>query len=177
MSNQNNISLTLNLKEPNIHFSDDYLSEETIRGVKSLVFKGLLTYDTPNICPICGCKNENNAIVKNGTKPSLITMPSISHRVTYLRLYKQRWICRNCNSSFSAKTDLVKENCYISENTILSIILLAKEKFSQKDIAKMLNISCGTINSLLTSLYKNFIIKKIICPNTFHLMNLNRLKT
>ena len=160
MPDSNSIRLTLNLKEPNISFDDNYLNLEDIKGVRSLVYTGTLTYATPDVCPLCGCMHDGNSIVKNGTKASLIVLPEVSRMTTYLRLRKQRWLCRNCHHTFSAETAVVRKNCYISENTKLCVILDAKEKRSQQDIARSLNVSHGTVNSILT----NFIVRKNYLP-------------
>ena len=164
MPDSNSILLTLNLKEPNIHFDENYLSAESINGVRSLVYSGTLTYDTPDICPVCGCVRHDHSIVRWGTKSSLIVLPQISRMNTYLRLGKQRWLCRDCGHTFSAESAIVERNCFISENTKLCIILDAKQKKSQQDIAESLNISHGTVNKLLQKTYKDFIVRKNYLP-------------
>ena len=47
MPDLNSILLTLNLKEPNIHFDEKYIFQEKIKGVESLVFSGTLTSEPP----------------------------------------------------------------------------------------------------------------------------------
>lgn len=48
----------LNMEEENIHFYKEPLKEEIIKGKRSLVFQGFLTY-IPEYCPKCGtCYDE-----------------------------------------------------------------------------------------------------------------------
>ena len=164
MPNSNSILLTLNIEEPNIHFDEECLKVKTIKDTQSLVYTGTLTYNTPDICPICGCANHNHSIVKNGTKSSMIVLPKVSRMDTYLKLRKQRWLCRDCNQTFTANTDIVEKNCFISKNTKLGIIIDSKKKLSQKDIAEIANVSHGTVNSILCGLYEKVIIKKNYLP-------------
>lgn len=86
MSITHSIVSVLNLKDPHLHFSEDCVSSQSIRGVDSLVFSGSLSYDPPSSCPLCGSSNPGSAIIKHGTKSSLITLPSVSRRPAYLRL-------------------------------------------------------------------------------------------
>ena len=164
MPDSNSILLTLNLKEPNIHFKENYLSIEEIKGVQSLVYSGTLSPEIPNVCPVCGCVRHDSSIVKWGTKESLIVLPQVSRMNAYLRLYKQRYYCRDCKHTFIAHSDIVEKNCFISENTKLCIILDAKKKRSQQDIAESLNVSHGTVNKLLQKTYKDFIVRKNYLP-------------
>lgn len=47
---------------------------------------------------------------KNGTKTSRITLCSVSGLPAYLNLRKQRFLCRECGSSFTADTSRIVEN-------------------------------------------------------------------
>lgn len=94
----------------------------------------------------------------------MIVLPQVSRMNTYLRLKKQRWRCKDCSHTFIAHSDIVEKNCFISENTKLCIILDAKKKKSQQDIAESLNVSHGTVNKLLQKTYKDFIVCKNYLP-------------
>lgn len=50
MPDSHSILLTLNLKEPNIHFEENYLTVESVKGIRSLVYTGTLSAETPDIC-------------------------------------------------------------------------------------------------------------------------------
>ena len=61
MSITHSILSALNLKDPHLHFSEDCVSSQSIRGVDSLVFSGSLSYDPPSSCPLCGSSNPGSA--------------------------------------------------------------------------------------------------------------------
>ena len=164
MSISNSIRLTLNIKDLNITFSEDYLKEEKIKDVLALVFNGKLSPAAPGSCPCCGTVNKDHSIIKNGSKEVMIKMPKVSERMTFLKLKRQRYFCRSCNRTFSAKTDLVKERCSISRNTFHALILAAKKKLSVKDIVENFDISHGTLNNFLISLSDKFIVSKDTLP-------------
>lgn len=64
MPDSDSILLTLNLKEPNIHFDENYLSAETVKGVCSLVYTGTLRTEIPDICPVCGCARHGSSVIR-----------------------------------------------------------------------------------------------------------------
>jgi len=153
MSHINYIVDMLNLKDSNIIFQDNFYSEEIIKGVKSQVYSGILTYN-PHRCEACGVKYDNrNQYEKHGFKTSFITLPKVSEMNAYLRLKKQRILCHECNSTFTLKTNVVNPNCYISNNTKLAIALGASNKISECDIAKLYNVSHSTVNRVINSFY------------------------
>ena len=166
MSNNNSILFLLNLKDTNINFypEDDCVSYDDVRGVESMIISGSLTYSAPDHCPVCGTVNEHNDIIKHGTKTSLITLPKVSGYPAYLKLKKQRFFCKHCHSTFTAKTDIVDPNCFISKNTKLSIVLESKKKSSEKDIASDHSVSHATVNSIIHKLYEGFIVRKNYLP-------------
>ena len=49
----------LNIKDENIYFYDDCLKINEIKGVKTKIFHGYLTY-IPESCPKCGCVNKSS---------------------------------------------------------------------------------------------------------------------
>ena len=172
MSHNHSIRNLLNIKDKNIKFDENFCSEEIIKNVKSKVFYGILTYQ-PQACYSCGHIFDEQ-IIKHGFKTSVIKMPSISGYHTYLKLKKQRYFCKHCQSTFTLKTNVVAKNCCISNNTKVAIALNAKDKISEKDIAKNHNVSHATVNRVIDSFYD--IISRIITffRSTFVLMNLNR---
>lgn len=151
MSHHYSIRNLLNIKDKNIYFDENFCTEETIKGVQSKVFHGTLTYQ-PKACYACGHVFDDQ-IIKHGFKTSVIKMPSISGFHTYLKLRKQRYFCKHCRSTFTLKTNIVAQNCYISHNTKAAIALHAKDKISEKDIAKHYNVSHSTVNRIINSFY------------------------
>lgn len=164
MSQDYYILKMLNMEEENIHFYKEPLKEENIKGKRSLVFHGFLTY-IPEYCPKCGtCYDEK--IEKHGFKNSLIKIPSVSKLNTYLSLDKQRYYCNNCNRTFTCTTKIVNYGCNISNNTKHSIAVDLIKKRSEKDIAIDNNVSSNTVERIIDSyyqlddkVYKNFLPK------------------
>lgn len=70
---------------------------------------------------------------------------------TYLRLYKQRYRCKACGHVFSAMTDIVDENCYISKALKFAILNDLKEKCSMTNIANCYFVSPKTVERILKS--------------------------
>lgn len=152
MSQDYYILKTLNLKDENIHFYKEFVKEEIIKGKRSLVFQAYLTY-IPECCPKCGvCYDES--IEKHGFKKSLIRIPSVSKLNTYLSLNKQRYICHNCNKTFTCTSNIINYGCNISNNTKHSIAVDLIKKRSEKDIAIDNNVSSNTVERVIDSYYK-----------------------
>ena len=64
MTHTDYTKLILIIKDSNIYFSDNCLKIINIKGIKTRVFHGYLTY-TPEFCPNCGCINQGyNDIIK-----------------------------------------------------------------------------------------------------------------
>ena len=164
MSQDYYILKALNMEEENIHFYKEFVKEENIKGKRSLVYQGFLTY-IPECCPKCGtCYDEK--IEKHGFKNSLIKIPSVSKLNTYLSLDKQRYYCNNCNRTFTCTTKIVNYGCNISNNTKHSIAVDLIKKRSEKDIAIDNNVSPNTVERIIDSyyqlddkVYKNFLPK------------------
>lgn len=154
MSHNHSIINLLNLKEENITFDENFCKEITIKGIKCKVFYATLTYQ-PQACYKCNHPFDKG-IIKHGFKTSMIKLPSVSGFNTYLKLRKQRYFCRHCQSTFTLKTSIVKKNCCISNNTKLAIAIHAKEKISEKDIAKYHNVSHSTVNRIIDSFYDHY---------------------
>ncbi len=154
MSHHYSIRNLLNIKDENIYFDENFCNEEMVKGVRSKIFYGTLTYQ-PEACYACGHVFDDR-IIKHGFKTSFIKLPSISGFNTYLKLRKQRYFCKHCHSTFTLKTSLVEKNCCISNNTKVAIALHAKEKVSEKDIAKHHNVSHSTVNRIINSFYKYY---------------------
>lgn len=152
MSQDYYILKTLNMKDENIHFYDEFVTEENIKGKRSLVYQGYLTY-IPEYCPKCGtCYDEK--IEKHGFKNSLIKVPTVSKFNTYLSLNKQRYYCNHCNKTFTCTTNVVNYGCNISNNTKRSIAVDLIKKRSEKDIAIDNNVSPNTVERIIDSYYE-----------------------
>ena len=86
--------------------------------------------------------------MKNGFGDSLkVALLKMSECPTYLRLKKQRFKCRECNSKFYVETSFVKKHCSISKNLIFYIMKNLAKTLSFKDIAELSNVSVSTVVS------------------------------
>ena len=98
----NILEAILQIKDKNMIW-DNKVQEKIFKKRKSLFYSATYTYK-PEFCTVCGCVSQNYNIVKNGTKTSRITLCSVSGLPAYLKLRKQRFLCRECGSSFTADT-------------------------------------------------------------------------
>lgn len=169
MSHDYSIKTLLNIKDKNILFDDAFVSDESIKGITSKVFHAKLSY-SPVYCTCCG--GHGNSIIKYGFKTSLIKIIQVSNYNTYLSLKKQRFLCKQCNQTFIAHTNIVNKHCHISKATKLAISLEAKEKISEKDIARRFNVSHVTVNRVINSHFTDYIpnkefLPKVLCFDEF----------
>ena len=150
----------LNIEDENIYFYDDCLEIKEIKGIKTKIFHGYLTY-TPEYCPRCGCVNEGfNDIIKwNFKRNCKIKVTKVANYNTILLLDKQRFFCKNCNRTFIATTNVVDFHKQISNDTKLSIILDLMNKGSEKDISIRNNVSTNSTNRILDEISNDTIVK------------------
>lgn len=152
----------LDLKDPNIIISENCYSTEEIKNVFHKVITAKLEYK-PKACHKCGHIFDHN-IIKHGTKSSNIKVLSTAGFPTLIKLAKQRYLCRHCNSTFTLKTPLVNDGCFISNNTKLAIAIDAKKKISEKDLALTHNVSHSTVNRIIDNAYEAYKVKKNYLP-------------
>ena len=150
----------LNREDKNIYFDENCLEIRTINGNKTKVFHGYLAY-TPESCPKCGCVNEGfDDIIKWDYKRNCkIKMTKVCNYNSILLLDKQRFLCKHCNRTFIATTDIVDFHKQISRDTKLAVTLDLMNKGSEKDIAKRHNISTNTVNRILNSISDDKLVK------------------
>ena len=144
----NIISKILEVYDKNIKFDEEFCENEVIRGVEHKIFQGKLTYE-PQYCAHCGKKNKENLVVKNGTQTVNILIGQQNYKPCILRLKKQRFYCKHCNRTFIAKTDIVDENCYISNKVKKYINIDLSENITQKYIAARHSVSSSTVERVL----------------------------
>ena len=160
MTHTDYTKLMLNIEDKNIYFNENCLEIVNIKGIKTKVFHGYLTY-IPNYCPKCGCVNESfDDIIKwNWKRNCKIKVTKACSYNTLLMLDKQRFLCKNCNRTFTASTNVVDFHKQISNDTNLNIKLDLMEKGSEKDIAKRNNISPNHVNRILDTISQDKLIK------------------
>jgi len=159
MSNNDYILNLLNIKDPNIFILNN-LQEKKIKNKNYKIIEGILTY-SPAYCPTCGITNKsNNDIIKWGFRKNCkIKIPRISNCLSLLILHKQRFLCKHCNCTFIAETNLIDRNKNISNNTELQINLELMQKQSEKDIAKRLDISVSKIDRKLNEISSHTVLR------------------
>ena len=152
--------LILNIKDNNIYFNQDCLKIVNINGVDTKVFHGYLTY-IPECCPNCGCINESDDdIIKwNWKRNCKVKITKVCGYNTLLILDKQRFLCKHCNKTFTASTDVVDYHKQISNDTNLNIKLELMQKGSEKDIAKRNNVSSNHVNRILHQISEDKLVK------------------
>lgn len=150
----------LNIEDENIYFYDDCLEIKEIKGIKTKIFHGYLTY-TPEYCPRCGVVNEGfEDIIKwNFKRNYKIKVTKVANYNTILLLDKQRFYCKHCNRTFTVSTNVVDFHKQISNDTRLSIILDLMNKGSEKDISIRNNVSTNSTNRILDEISNDTIIK------------------
>lgn len=172
MSHIDFIGNLLDLKDPNITFDDFIYSEEKIKNITHKIIHATLT-NKPTACKHCAHIFDAN-IIKHGFKISNIKILNVSGFPTILRLRKQRYLCRHCQSTFTIRTSLVNANCSISNNTKLAIALDSKDKISEKDLAKKHNVSHSTVSRIIDNAYNSYKPIKNYLP---HSLNFDEFKS
>lgn len=170
MSHNNCILTLLDLKDKNITFSENWMEDVQINGIRSKVISGILSFQPPH-CYNCGHLFDSQ-IIKHGFKTSRIKMMKLSGFDTYLDLKKQRYKCRHCDRTFTLKTSLVESNCYLSNPLKQAIFLEASHKKSESDIARELNVSHSTVNRIIHTSYEEQplhfnSLPKVLCFDEF----------
>ena len=150
----------LKIEDENIYFYENCLEIVEIKGVKTKVFHGFLTY-TPEYCPHSGVVNEGfDDIIKwNFKRNCKIKVTKVANYNTILLLDKQRFYCKHCNRTFTAYTNVVDFHKQISNDTRLSIILELMNKGSEKDISIRNNVSTNSTNRILDEFSNDTFVK------------------
>ena len=163
MSTNNYILDFLGIKDKNIKFIK-FNNNVKKNNITYKVIDAKLSY-VAKVCPICG-NMEKNTIIKYGNTTSDIKLLPLNGDPTILRLKKQRFLCKECSHTFTAKTNIVDENCFISNKVKLHITENLTMKISQKDIAKLNYVSSNTVSRSLEANYKDFKVNRSYLPET-----------
>ena len=163
MSQEYCILNLLNIEDKNIKLTQNFYKVENFNGISYKVIEGILTYEPP-FCPRCGCIfDKKQTYEKNGFKSSDILMLDVCNHGCILRLNKQRFLCHSCHKKFFARTKIVNDGCFISNQVKYAIALELKNKISEKDIANRYRVSPNTVERIIDSyyetkkLYKNYL--------------------
>lgn len=150
----NDIKKLLRIKDPNIKISE--VNEEIYKGVRTLVIYATLSPDVSR-CQSCGLppfdeENGKQRVVKNGTKLSTIRFEAFNHMPLIMKLKKQKFLCRNCQSYSTAQTYFVDPCSFIANHVKFKIMDLLREKISMTFIAKSCGVSLTTVIRVLQKL-------------------------
>ncbi|EPD50746.1 hypothetical protein HMPREF1208_01219 [Staphylococcus sp. HGB0015] len=142
----NDILKLLKIKDNNIKITK-VEEDVVIRGKKSNVIFGTLSYK-PMTCPHCYHTNPNR-IHKHGKRLSRITFLRFQEIAVYLNLLKQRFKCMVCGRTFTSKTNVVEDNCFISNHVQKAILDTATQVRSETDIASDCNVSASSVKRVI----------------------------
>ena len=155
MSILNDIQLLLDIQDKNLKFKENCIEKGTHKGKACTYVAATLTY-TPTSCEVCHVSNDNYTVYKNGTQLSRITLPVTGVHPTYLVVKKQRFKCKQCGSSFTAKTPVVQRHCHISLNTKAQIVVKSVEAQSLTSIARDCSVSPTTVQRVINTVAKQY---------------------
>ena len=169
MSINNYILNLLNIKDKNIYIFSDKLEERKIKGFNYKIIEGILTYK-PSFCPCCGCINKShNDIIKWGFRKNCkIKIPKVSNCKSLLILHKQRFLCKNCNNTFIAETNLVDKYKNISNNTDKQIRIELMKKQSEKDVSERTDVSVSHIDRTMTKISSHTVLRHASLPKSMN---------
>ncbi len=152
MSYSNDIKILLGIKDNSVSITK--VENSSMDGNKVTIIHGILTKDISH-CSHCHCESSTDGkkmIVRNGTKASLILMNKTAIHKAYLRLKKQRFHCRHCQTHFTCETTVVAPHCFISRQVKLTILEALACKQSAASIAKSCYVSWSTVKQIIHSL-------------------------
>lgn len=138
------IRMVLEIKDPNIIFTQDAENEE-VHGASALVFYAELKAK-PERCPNCGFMDK---IVRYGFESSCVLAPSFTYRPTYLKLRRQRYRCDLCRSVFQSNTDYVRPNSTISTPVRQMVLFEALSNNSLAAIARRFHVADKTVQRII----------------------------
>lgn len=142
MSQNDSILNLLNIQDQNIEISA--CSNLSDAGVHEKLLSATLTYRVER-CIYC----ESTDVVRNGTRLTKLKFPSIGEQPIRLNLRKQRYLCRSCQRTFSAQTDIAPTNHSITHRAAHEIVTLAKKSLPVKTISEIVGISASSIQRIL----------------------------
>ena len=138
MPHKHCIEVLLDLEDTGVKILDNpILKELGPQGIRKMI--PAILSPAVDVCPRCGTVGGD--IIKHGTKTSHIKVHKVTECDTYLLLKKQRYLCKDCSSTFTATTKLIERSCFIAKPVKTAILLKARNIMSEKDIAKEVGVS------------------------------------
>ncbi|WP_208560772.1 ISL3 family transposase [Marinilactibacillus kalidii] len=147
MLQTNDIKKLLNIQDESITLTR--IEKETVKGRLTNIVRGTITY-TPKGCPKCGTINTQYRVIKYGSKLTKIVWNHVAGYPTRLYLKKQRFFCKSCKQTFSARSSEVEEHCFISRKVKQHIGFQSGEDLSKKYIAEDHTVSPTTVKRIIS---------------------------
>ncbi|MCT3285018.1 transposase [Lactiplantibacillus pentosus] len=145
----------LGLTDKNLIFEEDWLVTKQEAGITTNIILAKLSY-TPPYCRKCGIKNEGQ-IIKHGTHNTTVQLLPFRSAKTELSLDRTRSLCKECHSTFNAQTNLVEENCCISNELKQQIALDLAKNISRKDIAERYFVTDVTVTRVMRRCLESYV--------------------
>ncbi|WP_339101632.1 ISL3 family transposase [Candidatus Enterococcus clewellii] len=146
----NTIKKMLRIIDKNLTISE--VSEQKIKGTQTLIVHAKLSPCMAH-CPYCSSSKVpltgKQAVVKNGTKATMIRFDSYQYLPLAMKLAKQRYFCRSCSRHWTAQSYFVAPHCFIAKQLQIKILALLKEKISLRLIASLCHVSITTVIRVL----------------------------
>lgn len=142
MSQNNFILSLLEIKDPNIRITDviDLPASNSADQEHTKLIKARLSY------PIKRCRHCGFAtVVKNGFRKAHVRLQSLNGIRYELELWKQRYYCRQCQTTFGATTNLTANNQTLSGQLKNQIMEFTKEGLNGKLIARVCHCSPSSV--------------------------------
>ncbi len=147
------IKKMLRLTDKNLVITE--VSYETLQNKNTLVIDAILS-PAPCACKSCGSSvidtEGKTIIVKNGKKKTIVRLEQYNHMPMVMRLKKQRYTCKNCQSHWTAQSYFVRPRHSIANHVKFKITALLTEKVSLSFIAKTCQVSLTTVIRALKEL-------------------------
>ncbi|MGX7072683.1 ISL3 family transposase [Helcococcus kunzii] len=153
MSFNNFTTKMLSITDDNITFSDE-IYEKLINNLHTIVFCAKLTYKSHS-CPKCG-NCDDSKIIKHGRKNSIVRILPVNGQPAAVDLKKQRFLCKECKSTFIAETSLISKFKSISNRLKTKILKDISLKVSEIDIANLNNVSHSTVSKYIDKDFRSY---------------------
>ncbi|MSB38898.1 hypothetical protein GKC73_09965, partial [Lactobacillus ruminis] len=112
----------------------------SVNGEKRNIIEARLAYNVDR-CPYC----ESEKVVRNGSKILHTRLTELHQERFEMKLYKQRYLCKECLKTWSARTDIVEEGHTLSHQLKRSVLHMAREGITATGIARICHCSPSSV--------------------------------
>ena len=121
---------------PTSRLPDSAQNPSTVRNAT----EARLTYNVDR-CPYC----ESERVVRNGSKILHTRLTELHQERFEMKLYKQRYLCKECLKTWSERTDIVEEGHTLSHQLKRSVLHMAREGITATGIARICHCSPSSV--------------------------------